>query len=99
MSAGRRATLPRHIILTLGRPVCALTPKCCVLSGEAAYTNFNVFGSTRPGIEPTTFHTRGKHANHYTAKAVCCVSIICYYFIKITIIGNGSWYINFLILV
>ena len=56
-SAGRYATLPRHIILTLGRPVFALTPKCCVLSREAAITIFNVFGSTRPGIEPTTFRS------------------------------------------
>ena len=32
-----------------GRPVFALTPKCCVVSGEAANTNLNVFGSTRLG--------------------------------------------------
>ena len=25
---------------------------------------------TRPGIEPTTFRTRGEHANHHTTKAV-----------------------------
>ena len=54
--------LPRHIILTLGWPVFALAPKCCMLSGEAANTNFNVFALTQPGIEPTTFCTRGKHA-------------------------------------
>ena len=48
-SAGRHV-LPRHIILTLGRQVFALTPKCCMLTGEAANTNFNVFGLTWPGI-------------------------------------------------
>ena len=54
-SIGRHATLPRHIILTLGQPAFALTPKCCLLSREAANTNFNVFGLTWPGIEPKTF--------------------------------------------
>ena len=47
-----------------------LTPKCCVLSGEAENTNFNVFGVTQPGKEHTTFLTRGEHANHYTTKAL-----------------------------
>jgi hypothetical protein len=38
-----------------------------VLSGEAKNTNFIVFGLTRSGfeLEPTTYRTRGKHANHY----------------------------------
>jgi hypothetical protein len=35
-----------------------------VLNGEAAYTNFIVFDLTRPGL--TIYHTREKHANHYT---------------------------------
>ena len=69
-SSRKQQSAERHIILTLGRPVSALTPECCVLSGEGAYTNFNVFGLTRPGIEPTTFRTRGEHANHYTTEAV-----------------------------
>ena len=68
-STEKHATLPRHI-LTLGRPVCALTPKCCMISREAANTKYNVFGLTRPGIEPTTTRTRGEHANHYTFEAV-----------------------------
>ena len=69
-STERRGTLPRRIILTLGRPVFAFIPKCCVLSEEAVNTNFDIFGSTRPGIEPTTFRTRGEQANHYATEAV-----------------------------
>ena len=45
------------IILTLGGPVLALTPTCCLLRGEAEITNFNVFGLTQPEIIPTTLHT------------------------------------------
>jgi hypothetical protein len=41
-----------------------------VLSGEATNTNFIVFGLTQPGLEPTTYSTRGEHANHYTTNAV-----------------------------
>jgi hypothetical protein len=41
-----------------------------MLSGEATNTNFIVFGSTRSGLEPTIYHTRGKHANHYITDAV-----------------------------
>jgi hypothetical protein len=37
-----------------------------VLSGEATKTNCIVFGLTRSGLEPTIYHTRGEHANHYT---------------------------------
>jgi hypothetical protein len=36
-----------------------------VLSGEATNTNFIVFDLTRPGLEPTIYHTRGEHVNHY----------------------------------
>ena len=46
--------------------VFAITPNCCILSGEAANTNFNVVGLTLPGIKPMTFHTRGEHAKNYT---------------------------------
>jgi len=41
-----------------------------VLSGEATNTNFIVFGLARPGLEPTIYRTRGKHANDYTTDAV-----------------------------
>ena len=33
-----------------------------MLSGEATYTNFIVFGLTRPGPEPSFYCTRGEHA-------------------------------------
>ena len=48
------------------QPVFGLTRSYCVLSGEAANTNFIVFGLTQPGLEPTIYHTRGMHANRYT---------------------------------
>jgi hypothetical protein len=33
-----------------------------------------VFGLTKPGLEPTIYHTRGEHANHYNTNVVCiCV--------------------------
>jgi hypothetical protein len=41
-----------------------------LFQGEAANTNFLVFGLTRPGLEPTIYHTRGDHANHYTTDVV-----------------------------
>jgi hypothetical protein len=28
------------------------------------------------GLEPTIYHTRGEHANHYTTDAVCSFSIL-----------------------
>ena len=34
-----------------------------MLIGEAANTNFIVFGLTWPGLEPTIYRTRGEHAN------------------------------------
>ena len=36
--------------------------KCWVLSKEASSTIFEVFGITRPGIEPTTSRTPGEHS-------------------------------------
>jgi hypothetical protein len=42
----------------------------CFNNGEATNTNFIVFGLTRPGIKPTTYHTQGKHVNHYATDAV-----------------------------
>jgi hypothetical protein len=41
-----------------------------VLSGEAANTNFKVFGLTQPGLEPTIYSNRGERANHSTTDAV-----------------------------
>ena len=37
---------------------------------EKTNTKFIVFGLTRPGLEPTTYHTRGEHANHYATDIV-----------------------------
>jgi len=56
-SEGRHVAPLGHIILIPSRPVFALSPLCCVLSGEATNTNFIVFGLTRPGLEPTIYHT------------------------------------------
>jgi hypothetical protein len=54
-----------------------------VLSGEATNINFIVFGLTRLGLEPTIYHTRGKHANHYTTDAVATSEIQCKLYIYI----------------
>jgi hypothetical protein len=40
------------------------------ISGESTNTNVIVFGLSRPGLEPTIYHTRGEHANHYATDAV-----------------------------
>ena len=57
-SADRYVAPSGHIILIPIQPVIvfalALSPYCCVLSGEATNTNFIVFGLTRQGLKPTT---------------------------------------------
>jgi len=52
--------------------VFALTSLCCVLNGQAAITNFIVFGLTLTGIETQDlfYHNRDDHANDYITKAV-----------------------------
>jgi len=37
-----------------------------MISGEAANTNFIVFGLNRPEIELMIYSTRGEHVKHYT---------------------------------
>ena len=37
---------------------------------EESIYQFIIFGLTRPGLEPSTYGTRGQHANHYTNLAV-----------------------------
>jgi hypothetical protein len=69
-SAGRHVAPPGHIILIPNKSVFAVTPWYCKSSGEAANTNFIVFGLIRPGIEPTIYRTQGEHANHRTTDAV-----------------------------
>jgi hypothetical protein len=71
-----------------------------MLRREATNTNFIVFGLTRPGLEPTIYRTRGKHANHYTTDAVKSTGyevpidvaiyyiLLFYYFVK-----NCLWYV------
>jgi hypothetical protein len=71
MSLGRHVAPLGHIILILSQPVFALTPYCCVLSGEAANTNFIVFGLTRTRLEPTIYRTRGKHTVVIVHKLYC----------------------------
>jgi hypothetical protein len=36
----------------------------------ATNTNFIVFGLTRPGLEPTIYHTRDEYASYYATDAV-----------------------------
>ena len=74
-TTGRHVAPLRHIILILSKPVFALSPYCCMLSGEATNTNLIVFGLTQLGPEPKIYRTRGEHANHYVTDAVDCVWI------------------------
>ena len=46
------------------QPTFTLTPWWCVLSREAANIYFIVFGSTRPGLEPTIYRTWVEHTKH-----------------------------------
>ena len=70
-SADIHVALLGHIILIPSQPIFALSPQRCVLRREATNTNFIVFGSTRPRLEPMVYHTRGEHADHYTTDVVC----------------------------
>ena len=45
---------PSHIILTLSWPILALLLLCWAPSEKAACTSCEIFGMTRPGIEPAT---------------------------------------------
>ena len=42
----------------------------CLHSEEATSNSFIVLGLTRPELEPTIYHTRGKHANHYNTDVI-----------------------------
>ena len=64
-SAERHVAPLGHIILIPNQPAFALTPLCCVLSGEATNTNCIVFGLIRSQLEPNIYRTRSKHAHHY----------------------------------
>ena len=54
-----------HIFLILSWPVSALSPICCMLRGEAANTNSNVFGL--PRIKPITLFTYACLPLHHQA--------------------------------
>ena len=41
-----------------------------MFSGEAANTNFIDFWMTRPGLEPTIYHTHGEHVSHHNVDTV-----------------------------
>jgi hypothetical protein len=51
-----------------------------MLSGEATNINFIVFGLTRPGLKPTIYHTRGKHADHYVTDAFFTIYMVVGHF-------------------
>ena len=65
-STGRHVANPRHIILIPGQPVFEVTPYKYVLFGEAANTNFIVFGSIRPFLDLKIYSIQGTHNNNYT---------------------------------
>jgi hypothetical protein len=54
-----------HIILIPNQYLVFLLNVACL-----ADTNFIVFGLTRSGLEPTIYHTRVEHTNHYTTDEV-----------------------------
>ena len=68
-SAGRHVAPLGHIILIPSLPVFALSPWCCVLSGEATNANSSLVWPIRR-LEPTIHRTWGEHANHYTTDAI-----------------------------
>ena len=47
-----------------------------------------VFGLAQAGLEPTIYHTRGEHANHYVTDAV--ISVIC--------VREIGWNVNIMII-
>jgi len=59
-----------HIFLIQSQLVFALTPLCCVLSGQAANIYFIIFGLIQPELVPTIYHTLEKHTNHYTTSGL-----------------------------
>ena len=66
-STDKLAASLRHIILIPSQAVFDLPSSFWVITREATNTNFIVvFGLTWSGFEPTIYHTRGEHTNHYT---------------------------------
>ena len=75
---------------------------CYLLIGEATNTNVKVFDMTRSGLEPTIYHTRGEHANHYTTDVVGSLwdsnTLKLWQWMKIilTILCGCNWLIRFM---
>ena len=46
-----------------------------MLSEEATNTNFIVFDLIRTGLNPTIYHIRGEHANHYATNEIVMDSL------------------------
>ena len=65
-SAGKHSIPLEHIIPIPNQQLFALSPQCYVISDEGTDIRFIVFSLTRSGVEPTIYHTRGEHGNHYT---------------------------------
>ena len=67
-SAGRHVAPLGHIILILSQIVFALTPSCCLLSGDSA--NYIVFDLIRLGLATMIHRTQGEYVSHDTIDAV-----------------------------
>jgi hypothetical protein len=83
-SPGRHVTPLGHSILNPSQPVFALTPKCCMLSGEATNTNFIVFGLSGQRLGPTVYCTRSEDAIHYIIDACTSIMNEVYYYFEIS---------------
>ena len=57
-----------HIILIPSQPVFAFSPYCCMLSGEATYIIFIVYGVTQSGLEPKIYHISSRVCHRCSSK-------------------------------
>ena len=65
---------PSHVILTLGRPVLIPTSTFLMLSDKrkSREQHFNVFWTTRPGMEFTTSRSQSEHSTSWVTVPVVC---------------------------
>jgi hypothetical protein len=70
-----RHEVPLRHMLNTSPLVFELIPELCVIIEEATNTNVIVSGWTRPGVQPTTYRTQCKHANHYATIAAVTITI------------------------
>jgi hypothetical protein len=89
-SVDRHVASLGHIILITSQPVFVLTPYHLMLRGEAANTNFIVFGVTRPGLEPTIYCTLSEHANHCTTDTITTDYISCTFIVDLNFFSLWS---------